>query len=630
LGRIYCRGSAVDQVTDPTATARVGAPPQYWAFISYSRHDEVWARKLHGFLETYRIPRGLVGRTVHDRIIPRRLLPIFRDRDELAGDSDLGARIRDALATSRSLVVICSPYAATSKWVDQEVSTFKTMGRSDRIFPLIVAGEPFASEDPDADLPECFPRSLRFKVDTEGAVTTERSEPLAADAREGMDGWRNACLKLAAGILGVRFDELRQRERARRIRQRLIRAAMSALAAVLVGISYVGLADADLAIPQGEEIRRSLDHFGLSLLRPVPTATDLARAVAGARAPLRRKLLAYAGSGMPERAGASDAWTTGQVLAALVRDRATTADDLAAILPLFEAAFRSTASGAADASNLLNAKDSAGNTGRAEPVIWMMMALSGAIGRATDLPPEASASLARLLAATQSIAEAFYPLGDGGWNVGAQQADPGGHFIYTTAIALHMLLQTRSAGLQWLGSKDKLDRMIADTSTWLVRDFVPDVGQRGWRRTVDDDKAPDAAMTLTVYSALGRSCAEAGTELPAQIREAALEFQSGLRRRTYDAVDPDIRHDFQIVGPESQFRTTITRVIWYPWAVQGLVSWRQCARKNDFPRETLATLDRSIGHLLGDLSPRMIADVTRADAPIFLLGETDYGLGSVD
>ena len=66
-----------------------------------------------------------------------------------------------------------------------------------------------------------------------------------------------------------------------------------------------------------------------------------------------------------------------------------------------------------------------------------------------------------------------------------------------------MLLQTRSAGLPWLGSKDKLDRMIADTSTWLVRNFVPDVGQRGWRRTVDDDKAPDAAITLTVYSALG-------------------------------------------------------------------------------------------------------------------------------
>jgi hypothetical protein len=174
--------------------------------------------------------------------------------------------------------------------------------------------------------------------------------------------------------------------------------------------------------------------------------------------------------------------------------------------------------------------------------------------------------------------------------------------------------------------------MIADTSMWLVRNFVPDVGQRGWRRSVDDDKAPDAAITLTVYSALGRSCAEAGTDLPAQIREAALEFQSALRRRTYDSVDPDIRRDVQITGPdgESQLRVTTTRVIWYAFALQGLVSWRQCAGNGHLPPETLMALDRSIGHLLGDLSPQMIADVTRTEAPIFVLGETDYGLGSVD
>jgi MTH538 TIR-like domain (DUF1863) len=621
----------VDQVTNSSATTGAAAPPHYWAFISYSRHDEGWAKRLHGFLETYRIPRELVGRTVHGRVIPRRLLPIFRDRDEFAGGSDLGVRIGDALAASRSLVVICSPYAAASKWVDREIARFKTIGKSDHIFPLIVAGEPFASENPDANLPECFPKSLRFTLDANGAVTTARSEPLAADAREGMDGWKNACLKLIAGILGVRFDELRQRERARQRRLKLMRAALAALAAVLVGASYVGLADADLAIPQGEEIRRDLDHYGLSLLRPVPAAADLSRAAVNARAPLRRKLLAYAGSGKPERVGAADAWTTGQVLAALVRDHGATADDLKTILPLLRAAFRSAASGA-DARNLLIAEDSAGNAGRAEPVIWMMMALAGAIGRATDLPPDAAAALAGLLAATQSVAEAFYPLEDGGWNVGAKQTDLGGHFIYTSALALQMLLQTRSAGQPWLGSKDKLDRMIADTSRWLVRSFVPDVGQRGWRRTVDDDKAPDAAITLTVYSALGRACAEAGFELPPMVQGAALEFQSGLRRRTYDALDPDVRHDFRILGPDGQdqLRTTITRVIWYPWAVQGLASWRQCARQNGLPLETLATLDRSLGHLLADLSPQMIADVTRTEAPIFLLGETDYGLGAVD
>ena len=269
------------------------------------------------------------------------MLPIFRDRDELAGGSDLGARIGDALAASRSLIVICSPYAAASKWVDQEVARFKTIGRSERIFPLIIAGEPFASENPDANLPECFPRSLRFTLDADGAVTTERSEPLAADAREGMDGWKNACLKLIAGILEVRFDELRQRERARQRRLQLVRVALAALAVLLVGASYVGLADADLAIPQGEEIRRTSITMACRCCdrcRPPPTSRVLPRA----RAPRSAaRLLAYAGSGRPNgpaprMPGRPDRFSPPWF--AIARPPR---EDLKPILPLFEAAFRS-------------------------------------------------------------------------------------------------------------------------------------------------------------------------------------------------------------------------------------------------------------------------------------------------
>jgi hypothetical protein len=71
-------------------------------------------------------------------------------------------------------------------------------------------------------------------------------------------------------------------------------------------------------------------------------------------------------------------------------------------------------------------------------------------------------------------------------------------------------------------------------------------------------------------------------------------------------------------------------VIWYPWAVQGLASWRGCAGRGNAPPETLAALDRSLGHLLGDLAAAMSRDVMRAEAPVFLLGETDYGLGAVE
>lgn len=37
------------------------SPPAYWAFISYSHADDAWGRWLHRALESYRIPRALVG-----------------------------------------------------------------------------------------------------------------------------------------------------------------------------------------------------------------------------------------------------------------------------------------------------------------------------------------------------------------------------------------------------------------------------------------------------------------------------------------------------------------------------------------------------------------------------------------
>jgi hypothetical protein len=37
--------------------------------------------------------------------------------------------------------VICSPKAAKSRWVNEEILTFKRLGREHRIFCLIIAGE---------------------------------------------------------------------------------------------------------------------------------------------------------------------------------------------------------------------------------------------------------------------------------------------------------------------------------------------------------------------------------------------------------------------------------------------------------------------------------------------------------
>jgi hypothetical protein len=84
--------------------------PKYRAFISYSHCDSKWAERLHNRLERYRPPKPLIGVVTAHGTVPRRLVPIFRDRDELPSATDLGALINSALKDSAAQIVICSPH----------------------------------------------------------------------------------------------------------------------------------------------------------------------------------------------------------------------------------------------------------------------------------------------------------------------------------------------------------------------------------------------------------------------------------------------------------------------------------------------------------------------------------------
>ncbi|HEX5961419.1 MAG TPA: TIR domain-containing protein [Rhodanobacteraceae bacterium] len=207
----------------------------YRAFISYSHRDKAWADWLHRSIESYRVPPRLVGTTTLHGTVPRRLNPVFRDRDELATASDLDREIKTALARSECLIVICSPAAAASRWVNEEVMTYKSLGHSGRIRCLIVAGEPFVSDIPERAAEECFCPALRLNVDASGQPTRDKAEPIAADARPDKDGKANARLKLIAGMLGVGYDTLKQREQHRKLR-RLAMVATLALAVMTVTI----------------------------------------------------------------------------------------------------------------------------------------------------------------------------------------------------------------------------------------------------------------------------------------------------------------------------------------------------------------------------------------------------------
>jgi outer membrane protein assembly factor BamB len=242
---------------DPT-----GAGFKYWAFISYSHVDRKWGDWLHRALETYRPPFGLVGKAGRDGPVRRTNPPIFRDREELPSSASLSDNINNALRESRYLIVICSPHAAVSRWVNEEIVYFKSLGREDRALCLIVEGEPNASDKPESGKLECFPPGVRFRVDANGHVTDQRTEPIAADARKEGDGKRNAKLKLAAGLLGVNYNDLKQREKWRAVRRRV---ALVLAAGAIIGVAgwwVLQKGEVNLAVtpnPPPPDLRLSID-----------------------------------------------------------------------------------------------------------------------------------------------------------------------------------------------------------------------------------------------------------------------------------------------------------------------------------------------------------------------------------
>ncbi|WP_414828444.1 toll/interleukin-1 receptor domain-containing protein [Alteromonas sp. H39] len=127
---------------------------RYRAFISYSHKDKAIALWLHRELERYRIPSKLVGTQTTLGKVPQKLSPIFRDQDELPASGNLGQELHDALANSLCLIVICSPAAAQSRWVNEEIRQFKMIHGADNVLAFIVDGEP--NSRPEMTDAECF------------------------------------------------------------------------------------------------------------------------------------------------------------------------------------------------------------------------------------------------------------------------------------------------------------------------------------------------------------------------------------------------------------------------------------------------------------------------------------------
>jgi WD40 repeat protein len=177
----------------------------------------------------------------------RRALWIFRDQTGLAVTPGLWSSIQTALDGSQYFVLLASPEAARSPWVNREIEHWIATKSANRILPVVTDGE-WAWDGEAGDFTEgstAVPPALR-------EVFTE--EPFFLDLRWARGSeqlslhhsrFRDAIAQLAAPMHGVSKDELegedvRQHRRAKRLRSgAVVTLVVLALVTSLTGLSAV-------------------------------------------------------------------------------------------------------------------------------------------------------------------------------------------------------------------------------------------------------------------------------------------------------------------------------------------------------------------------------------------------------
>ncbi|MBL4663534.1 MAG: toll/interleukin-1 receptor domain-containing protein [Flavobacteriaceae bacterium] len=164
---------------------------QYNAFISYSHDDSAFAERISKRLRRYRAPKKT---GLHKK------LKVFRDVERLTANSDLSDALTERLKASEKLILLCSPSAATSQYVDEEVTTFMNLKGYDELLFIVCRGS-FEEGIP--------PRLLK------------EEEPLFIDlSNANKKQFRDETLRLIAALYGVDYAKLyREDEKLRRRKQ---------------------------------------------------------------------------------------------------------------------------------------------------------------------------------------------------------------------------------------------------------------------------------------------------------------------------------------------------------------------------------------------------------------------------
>ena len=207
-------------------------PPKYRydAFISYSRRDKAFAKALETALENFRPPKGLPVRMQN--------LDIFRDESDLTGTA-YHESIELHLQQSAKLILICSPDAARSEYVADEIRRFvgSDASRGHQIIPILYRGIPNNEAGPQQEEQKAFPAVLYEYLEMPLGINYLEFDP--AKHKLNRAAYLNSWYALLANICDVSRGEIEERERRRQARRRklqvgIVGAVFAALSTALI------------------------------------------------------------------------------------------------------------------------------------------------------------------------------------------------------------------------------------------------------------------------------------------------------------------------------------------------------------------------------------------------------------
>jgi len=244
-------------------------PRKYEAFISYSHEaDSAFATELQRTLNRIARPTYKWWQWWPPRV--------FRDQTNLAAAPDLAAEIREALLASDSFVLLASPQAAGSRWVDREAATWCEQRPRDRLLIALTNGAlawDVGRRDFDRERTNALPPALAGVFEVE-PLWVDFTAVHAQDGHRSNPTFLDGAATLAAAIRGTDKDRIIGEDARQQRRTKQLVAGAVALLTLLAVAATVAAAYAFIQRNRADERARLATSRQLAAEALVSLDTD--------------------------------------------------------------------------------------------------------------------------------------------------------------------------------------------------------------------------------------------------------------------------------------------------------------------------------------------------------------------